>query len=269
MKLVKMMFNLVSIIMPTYNSALFVVESIKSIQDQTYSNWELLITDDFSSDHTVELIKRVVTEDSRIKLFQLDRNGGAGAARNYSIEQASGQYIAFCDSDDLWKSNKLETQLAFMKECNADFSFTGYNHINVRGEFLKRINVPKLANHKSLMTANVIATATVMIRRDAFSDLSMPDFPRAQDYALWLKLLRQTERAYGLNEPLSDYRVTPNTGNRRKIFALKYLYDIYTQQEQKSSLGAIIAILRMYIHRSLKYMKVSALQNQGQSERIK
>lgn len=247
------MFDLVSIVMPTYNSSEFVVESILSIQAQTYANWELLITDDCSSDKTVNLIQNLASMDSRIKVFQLAENGGAGVARNYCIEKAAGRYIAFLDSDDLWAPDKLEKQLMFMAQLNRDFSFTAYNHIDIAGDFLKKIDVPASVDHKSLLTGNVIATATVMIRREAFQDLNMPDFPRAQDFALWLKLLREVTNAYGLQEPLSDYRVTPNTGNRRKFFALKYLYNIFTQQERKSPASACALIFRMYFHRLIKY----------------
>ena len=247
------MFDLVSIVMPTYNSSEFVVESIFSIQAQTYTNWELLITDDCSSDKTVKLIQNLASMDSRIKVFQLTENGGAGVARNHSLEKAAGRYIAFLDSDDLWAPEKLEKQLMFMAQLNADFSFTAYNHIDIAGDFLKKIEVPASVDHRSLLIGNVIATSTVIIRREAFQDLNMPNFPRAQDFALWLKLLREVAKAYGLKESLSDYRVTPNTGNRRKFFALKYLYNIFTKQEKKSPIGSGILIFRMYLHRVAKY----------------
>ncbi len=243
----------ISIIMPAFNGEQYIADSIDSIRCQTFNDWELLITDDGSSDGTVKIIQDLAKGDDRICLLKNECGKGPAAARNNSVKHATGEYIAFLDADDLWKPNKLGKQLAFMKEKNADFSYTGYNHISVESDFLKRIGVPESVDHKTLLTGNVIATATAMIRRSAFEDLRMPDFPRAQDFALWLKLLSQTDRAYGLNEPLSDYRVTPNTGNRRKFFALKYLYDIYTQQEGKSPVCAAVLILQMYLHRVAKY----------------
>ena len=109
-------YGLVSIIMPSYNASRFITESIKSVIVQTYQNWELLIADDCSKDSSVEVIKKIIDKDQRIKLFSLLKNVGAAAARNVAIEHANGQYIAFLDSDDVWEPEKLERQLAFMKE---------------------------------------------------------------------------------------------------------------------------------------------------------
>ena len=115
------MDNLVSIITPTYNCSEHISETIKSIQAQTYCNWELLITDDCSTDQTTDIIVTYQKTDNRIKLFLLNNNQGAGSARNNSIKEASGRYIAFCDSDDQWKSNKLEVQLSFILKNNLSF----------------------------------------------------------------------------------------------------------------------------------------------------
>lgn len=243
----------ISIIMPAYNASDFIGETIQSVLAQSFADWELLITDDGSNDQTVEIIQQFSLNDSRVKLLKNEHGKGPAAARNNSINRSTGDYIAFLDSDDLWKPTKLETHLFFMKNIGSDFSYTGYNHISACGEFMKKIEVPESIGHKSLLTRNVIATATVMLRRAAFSDLTMPDFPRAQDFALWLKLLRQVPEANGLHAVLSDYRITPNTGKRRKVFALKYLYDIYTQQEEKSPASACALIFRMYFHRFIKY----------------
>lgn len=243
----------ISIIMPAYNAEEYIAKSIASVCEQTYHNWELLITDDGSTDGTTSIIRHYQAIDDRIKLYVNAAGKGPASARNNSMSHASGQFIAFLDADDIWRSDKLAKQIAFMKAEKADFSFTAYNHINAEGVFQKKIEVPESVNYAALLLANVIATATVMIRRESFDDLSMPDFPRAQDYALWLKLLHQVEHAYGLNDSCTDYRVTPNTGNRRKIYALKYLYEIYTKQEGKSALAACNLIFRMLVHRIVKY----------------
>lgn len=248
--------SLVSIIMPAFNAERFIGSAIDSVRRQSYTKWELLVTDDGSSDDTAKIVNEVSRVDSRVSFFSNECGKGAASARNNSIRYATGDFIAFLDADDLWNPEKLRKQLAFIDEVNADFSYTGYRHINVESVFMKQVEVPGVVDHKTLLTGNVIATATVLIRRSAFLDLTMPDFPRAQDFALWLKLLRQKDCAYGLNEPLSDYRVTPNTGKRRKIFALKYLYDIYTQQERKSGFQALVLIVKMYLYRSLKYKSV-------------
>jgi teichuronic acid biosynthesis glycosyltransferase TuaG len=243
----------ISVIMPAYNAADFIEETIQSIICQSCKDWELVITDDGSEDRTVEIIEQCFLMDSRVRLLTNECGKGPAAARNNSINQSTGDYIAFLDSDDVWRPTKLEAHLVFMKRLKADFSYTAYNHISVDSALIKQINVPGVVDYKSLLTGNLIATSTVMIRRSAFRELVMPDFPRAQDFALWLTLLHQTDFGYGLNEALSDYRITPNTGKRRKIFALKYLYDIYTRQERKSPMGACVLIFRMLIHRVFKY----------------
>ena len=119
-------FGLVSIITPSYNSSSFIAETIESILSQTYLNWELLITDDCSTDRSVEIIERYIQRDSRIKLFRLEKNCGAGVCRNRSISEAKGRFIAFCDSDDRWRPEKLEKQLAFMREKDCALSYTSY-----------------------------------------------------------------------------------------------------------------------------------------------
>ena len=132
------------------------------------------------------------------------------------MSHASGLFIAFLDADDTWNSDKLSIQIAFMKARKVDFSFTAYNHINTEGVFQKNIEIPNSVDYAALLRANIIATSTVIIRRARFNEMSMPDFPRAQDYALWLKLLHQVDHAYGLNEFFTNYRVTPNTGTVEK-----------------------------------------------------
>ena len=127
------MGNLVSIITPTYNSEQYVEETINSILNQSYSDWNLLITDDKSTDDTWEILKRYSHLDKRIQIFQLDRNSGPGIARNNSIKKATGRFIAFCDSDDLWMPNKLETQIHFMEEKKVYFSYGPYKVKNDQG----------------------------------------------------------------------------------------------------------------------------------------
>ena len=123
-------YCLVSIITPSYNSEAFIEETITSILAQTYTNWELLITDDYSTDRSIEIIKRYCQQDKRIKLFQLSQNRGAGICRNTSIEAAQVRFIAFCDSDDCWYPQKLEKQLAFMHKKKAALSYTAYMTCN-------------------------------------------------------------------------------------------------------------------------------------------
>ncbi|MDC0324447.1 glycosyltransferase [Akkermansiaceae bacterium] len=243
----------VSIIMPAFNAEGYIEKAIASVKCQSFTDWELLVTDDCSEDGTFATVKKLTEGDPRIKLFENSCGKGPGAARNCSIQYALGKYLAFLDADDLWCPKKLEIQVARMDKENLDFTFTAFSHVDEAGEKLRAIDVPKLVTYSDLMRGNVIATATVMIRRGAFKDLHMPDFPRAQDFALWLKLLREVDAAVGLQDFLGYYRLTPNEGSRRKAFAIKYLYDIYRKQEGKTPMGSVVLILRMLVHRAAKY----------------
>ena len=152
----------VSIITPSYNSESFISETILSIQNQTFKNWELIITDDCSSDNSVGVIKSFIKKDDRIRLYILKSNQGAGVARNHSIKMAKGRYIAFCDSDDQWKPNKLELQLNFMKKNNIILSYSGYDVIGENGKYIKTIYPPKTINLRKILSNNYIGCLTAI-----------------------------------------------------------------------------------------------------------
>ncbi len=133
---------LVSIITPVYNSEEFLSETIKSIQNQTYKNWRLLLVDDCSKDNSSEIIKSFRKEDARIKYIKLEKNSGAAVSRNVGIKNAEGRFIAFVDSDDLWDSRKLEIQIEYMLKENVGFSFTSYRYMRQDGS--KRIRLQEL-----------------------------------------------------------------------------------------------------------------------------
>jgi len=220
--------NLVSIITPTYNSK-FIVETIESILNQTYSNWELLITDDCSTDKiTWEVINEYSLKDSRIRVFKLEKNSGSGLARNLSIKHAKGKYIAFLDSDDLWIENKLERQISFMIEKDAAFSHTSYSFINEKGD---RIKKPfKVGEHpvtyKMLLKRIEIGCLTAMYNTEKVGKMYMPDVRKKQDYGLWLSILKRGFVSLPLNENLSLYRVTKNqtTNNKFKLIFKHYIF---------------------------------------------
>ena len=148
---------LVSVIMPAYNCEKYVVEAINSVLAQTYKNWELLVLDDGSNDNTLQVIEEFSKNDSRIKALPNGKNMGVSATRNRGIELATGEWIAFLDSDDMWESKKLEKQLEVAKEKEAEFLFTGSSYINEQGEPFKGIfEVPAKVNYKKLRNQNVI-----------------------------------------------------------------------------------------------------------------
>lgn len=227
--------GLVSIVMPSYNSSCYIADAIYSVMKQTYISWELLITDDASTDDTVNMVETFIEQDSRIRLFRLEKNSGVATARNFSIQHAKGQFIAFLDSDDVWHPEKLEKQLRFMKEHQYSFTFTAYQLMSHNGEMLdKIINTPESIDYKHYLKNTIIGCLTVMLDREQLGNFLFPNLKTSQDMALWLTILRNGNRAYGLNEVLADYRLSPqsNSGNKRK--AAQGVWTVYRKQEKLS-----------------------------------
>lgn len=221
--------TLVSIITPCYNSSRFIGQMIDSIIAQTYSNWELLITDDCSSDNSREIVQSYCQKDSRIKLFQLDQNAGAGVARNNSIEKAKGRYVAFCDSDDMWAPTKLEEQLKFLTTNGYQFTHTFTKIVNDQGNVVGINKKPYRVSFRSTKILNYIGTSSVLYDTEGIGKFYMRPIRRRQDWALWLDILKVTKCAYCMEEPVSIYRYTPNSlsSNKRKLF--KYHITVYQE----------------------------------------
>ena len=180
----------VSIITPTYNSEEFISETITSIINQTYTNWELLITDDCSSDDTLKIIDFFQKKDNRIKLLRLDTNQGAGVARNNSIKDSKGKFIAFCDSDDQWKPDKLEKQIHFIKANNLVFTYSSYDVTDESGNFIKSINAPKTLTLKNILSNNYVGCLTAIYDSAAIGKQYMPAIRKRQDWVLWINILK-------------------------------------------------------------------------------
>ncbi|MGM8924321.1 glycosyltransferase family 2 protein [Enterobacter hormaechei subsp. steigerwaltii] len=187
------MKELVSIIMPSYNSSKTIISSIQSVLAQKYEDWELLITDDCSSDDTLEIILSFSKKDERIKVFSFDNNYGAGAARNNSIEKANGRYIAFLDSDDMWHEDKLTKQVDFMLTGHYGLTYTAYSKINVDGQVKKQIKPPAQVNYNELLKSNVIGCLTAMYDVKMLGKVYMPLIRKRQDMALWLNILKKID----------------------------------------------------------------------------
>lgn len=199
------MNDLVSIIMPSYNTAGFIAETIESVINQTYHNWELLIVDDCSSDNTDEVVKPYLA-DTRIKYFKNEKNSGAAVSRNRALREAKGKWMAFLDSDDLWRSEKLEKQIDFMNNNGYHFSYTNYSEIDVGG---KRNGItvtgPKKITKTGFFNYCWPGCLTVMYDRDVVGLIQIADIKKNNDYAMWLKVCRKTD-CYLLDEDMALYR---------------------------------------------------------------
>lgn len=233
--------KLVSIIIPVYNASHFLEETINSIQEQTYSNWEAIFIDDCSSDNSYSLIKKYQKEDKRIKLIKNKTNSGAAISRNNGISKAKGDYLCFLDADDKWHPKKIANQIKFMQKLNCEFSFTGYQFAdekcNPNG---KIVSMPDKINYQQALKNTTIWTSTVMFDMGKLTkdDIYMPNIKRGQDTATWWKVLKKIEYAYGLNEVLSYYRRTNNSLSANKLTALKRTWNLYRNVEHLNILSS-------------------------------
>src|SRR5699024_268404 len=196
----------VSVITPVYNAEKFLTETIKSVLNQTYESFEYLLIDDCSTDNSGSIVKELAKNDSRVKYIKLPENSGAAVARNKGIEKAKGRFIAFVDSDDKWYPEKLEIQLNFMATDNRAFTYTSYEHISEEGEVLSSPKLPEKLDYSGLLKNTAIACSTVVIDRKVIGDFRMPLVRKGQDTATWLKILRDHDYAYLVDEILNQYR---------------------------------------------------------------
>lgn len=229
------MSSLISIITPSYNSKIFIKDTIDSVLSQTYQNWEMIIVDDHSGDNSAEYIKNLIKNNSRIKLIALEKNVGAAEARNKALEIAKGKYIAFLDSDDMWLSGKLEKQLDFMQKNDYAFTFSSYIPMSEDGtEEYSTILVPKEIDYSGYCKNTIIGCLTVMIDKEKTGDFRMPQIKSSHDMALWLLLMKRGFKAYGLNEVLAKYRLVSTSNTAKKYKAVKDVWKVYREIEKLS-----------------------------------
>lgn len=230
--------DLVSIIVPVYDVEKYIVQTMDTVRSQTYDAWELLLIEDGSKDGTVQKIEEymVQTKDERIHLIKQPENMGAARARNRGLQEASGRYIAYLDADDLWVPEKLEREIAYMREKAAAFAFTGYEFANEQGIGTgKVVKVPEILTYKEALKNTTIFTTTVMFDTTRISKelLEMP-IMKSEDTALWWKVLRNGYVAYGLDENLVKYRRAGKSLSSNKIEALRRIWNLYRKAEGMS-----------------------------------
>jgi glycosyltransferase involved in cell wall biosynthesis len=221
-----------SVIMPAYNSAAYIAAAIASVVAQSEPDWELIVSDDGSRDDTVAIVQQAAASDPRIRLLTGASNRGPAQARNAAIAAARGRYIAFLDSDDLWKPEKLARQLAFMQARDIAFSFTSYDRIDAEGHVIDTHLVHRPATYDSLLKSCVIGCLTAVYDTQKLGKVMMPDIRKRQDFGLWLRLLKRVEAAYPLEESLALYRVHANSVSANKLSAARYTWALYHDVEK-------------------------------------
>lgn len=249
------MKELVSIIMPSYNTADFIADAIKSVQQQTYTNWELLIVDDCSKDNTDEIIKSFLS-DNRIKYYKNKKNYGAAISRNFAIKKAKGKWIAFLDSDDIWLPDKLSKQISFMKNNNYHFSYTYYLELLEGGQKRGiRVEGPKKVGKIKMHMFNFIGCLTVMYDSEYVGEVEIPDLKKRNDWAMWLRIVKKTP-CYLLDEVLSEYRIRESGSITHvkggKISLLKFHYEMFRKSE---NLNFVLALMWTVINLPVGYIK--------------
>jgi teichuronic acid biosynthesis glycosyltransferase TuaG len=248
------MSGLVSIITPTYNSEKFITETIQSVQNQTYKNWEMLIVDDCSSDKTVAIIQQFMEDDHRIHLIRLNKNSGASKARNKAINEVKGDFMTFLDADDIWFPDFIENSIATIQETGIPFVFSSYRRSNEKLEFVySDFIVPQKVTYTDILKTNSISCLTAFIDVKKLGVKLMPDIRKRQDMGLWLKYLKEIPFAYGIQEPKAIYRIRENSLSRDKKKLLKYQWQFYRDVEKLSIFESMYYMVQWMVRGFLKY----------------
>jgi len=231
----------VSIITPSYNNAKYISQAIESVIKQTFISWEMIIIDDCSTDSSWEIIKQYAKQDKRIKYYKNNKNYGAGITRNKAIKFASGEYIAFLDSDDIWDKKKLEVQINLMSQNKWVFSHTSYGYISEVGEKIK--DTFHVSNHpikyKDLLKRTEISCLTAIYNQNIIGKYFMSEHRKKQDYALWLSILKDGHFSYPLDIELAYYRQRPGSSTSKKY---KLIFDHITFLRSTQNFNLPIAL---------------------------
>jgi teichuronic acid biosynthesis glycosyltransferase TuaG len=248
------MNNLVSIITPSYNSAKYIVETIKSVQNQTYTNWEMIIVDDGSSDNTEKIINEIQLIDSRIHFFKLDQNSGSGVARNKGIENASGEYLTFIDADDIWFPTFIEKSIEAIVDTKIPFVFSSYRRSNEELDFVySDFIVPQKVTYTDILKSNSISCLTAFLDIKVLGKKYMPKIRKRQDMGLWLQYLKVIPHAYGIQEAQAIYRIRENSLSRKKADLLKYQWQFYREVESLNIFQSAYYMLHWMYRGFMKY----------------
>lgn len=220
---------LVSVIIPTFNSEKYISDTIVSVQNQTYQNWEIILVDDASTDQTQTIITTFLT-DKRIQFYPLKKNSGTGVTRNFGVSKAVGKYISFLDADDLWKPEKLEKQIDFLKKNNLPFTFSFYDCIDEQGNLLnRRIEAPRNLSYRQLFFCNYVGNLTGIYDVEYFRKISISNIRKRQDWMHWLTILKNIKTAKVVPESLALYRIRDNSLSTFKTALIQYNFAVYRQ----------------------------------------
>lgn len=241
--------DLVSIVMPAYNASRYLEAAVESVFAQTYRNWELLIVNDASGDNTLELAQSLRARDTRVSVFTQDRNRGVAAARNRALENASGKYIAFLDSDDLWVPDKIEQQIEYMERTGVLVSYGDYVRIDEQDKRLGLVRPPGTVDYAHLLKSNFIGNLTGMYNAETLGKQVFSSF-KHEDYVAWLALVKKAGQAGSVGRMLGYYRVYSGSTSSNKLKTASWQWKIYRHSEALGLLRSI-CLLAFYAYYAL------------------
>lgn len=221
-------FGLVSVIMAAYNAEKTIEQSINSVLNQTYPAVELLVVDDYSQDRTVKLVENIMARDNRVRLIYNKENSGVSYTRKHGLEEAKGAWIAILDSDDIWAPEKLEKQIILQKKMNADLLFTGSAFMDSDGQPIDwYLHAPSEVTYRHLLKQNVLSNSSSLVRKELYEKYYAVGDGMHKDFAVWLGILKEGKKAYGVDEPLLTYRIAKSSKSGNKIKAAKMNWNTY------------------------------------------
>lgn len=221
-------FGLISIIMAAYNAEKTIGQAIDSVLNQTYPNIELVVINDCSKDGTVKLVESFAVRDSRVRLISNEKNCGVSYTRRHGLEEARGEWIAILDSDDAWTPDKLEKQIILQKKTNAELLFTGSAFMDEGGQPINGyLAVTTEISYRRLLKQNILSNSSALVRKDLYEKYYAAGDGMHEDFAIWLSILKEGGKAYGVNEPLLIYRIAKSSKSGNKVKAALMNWNTY------------------------------------------
>ena len=242
----------ISIVLPHYNNEHFVKDAIESVINQSYKNWELFIIDGNSNYKSKNIISKF-KKNKKIKIIWVKSNNGAGFNRNLGIKKSKSNYVAFIDSDDIWKKNKLKKQIKFMLKNKCDFSYTGYKTMNSNKKLLRSINPPLKYNFNSFIKNTTIATSTMMVKRSIIKNVRFSNTSSCDDYYFKCKILKKIKFAMCLKDYLTNFRISKNSTNSKKLRNAYWVWKINRELKKLNFFDSLTSILLISINSLKKY----------------
>lgn len=249
---------LVSVVMPAYNAVRWIAEAIVSVQQQTVTDWELLVVDDGSTDMTCSVVEQLAAGDPRIRLIRCEANQGVAYARNLGLDMSRGQYVALLDSDDVWYPQKLEQQIALAEQSGAEVVYCSYGIVNDQGvKICDDFIVPHSTCFNEALVKSVMSCSTVLFTRKIVDAYRFGSSFYHEDLALWLRILRDGHEARGVTEPMADYRIAEGSRSFDKRHSILCRWDIYRDFLGLSRIKSVHLLSRYAVLGLRKYRRVA------------